>query len=105
MPYPVFDDLISSSDYYPDKVKERLALRTGNPVRDLAWAEEVERINHQEQRLHRRKVTKRHRQHRDLAAVCSVVGLLILGLATLAWWVVVPAAFVLLVVGIWGTQA
>lgn len=41
---------------------------------------------------------------RDIAAGCAIVGLLILGIATLAWYVVLPAALVLLVLGMWGTR-
>jgi len=86
------DDLIWDSDYYPARAKAQLA-------------QEIQSVNPREQRLARRQADKRRQRRHDLAAGCSMVGVLILGLATLAWWVVLPAAVVLLVVGMWGVRA
>lgn len=70
--------------------------------REIQW--ELATVNPRERRLHRRAADKRRQRRRDVATACSLLGVLILGLATLAWYVVLPAALVLLGIGMWGTR-
>jgi fatty acid desaturase len=85
------DDLIWDTDYYPSRAKAQLA-------------SEIERVNATEQRLARRQRSKAKQRRRDLACIAAVLGCLACGLATLAWWVALPAAVVLLGLGMWGVR-
>lgn len=102
MPYPIFDDLIASSDYYPDRVKEQLALRTGDPVRDLAWhptareqlaRELVTRAREQECFERARRLRRKRARHawyvrwQPIIWSLVVLALLWLGLGGVQWLV------------------
>ena len=66
--------------------------------------EEIVDVNPREERLARRTAAKRRQRRRDYATIAAVLGLLCCGLATLAWYVAIPAAVILLALGMWGTR-
>jgi fatty acid desaturase len=96
---PILDDILFETDYRPLTARERASRHWAN---EQGKAERWARIEARE--LARAQKRARAERLRAIAFTVGIVGGIALGLAALAWWLVLPGAVGLLGLLLWSAR-